>query len=67
MMIRNFLMLLSTWQEEVGAKKIAKKTVKDLWWKRRLDKGIKRLRKDLGIIDAWQTDEWHKYNAGEKC
>ena len=44
-------------QQEVGAKKIAKKTVKDLWWKRRLDKGIKRLRKDLGIIGAWQTDE----------
>ena len=29
MMTRNFLMLLGTWQEEVGAKKIAKKTVKD--------------------------------------
>ena len=48
--------------ELVGAKKIEPKPKKEPWWKRRIERDIECLRKDLSIIESWFTGKWKNKN-----
>ena len=44
--------------ELVGAKKVEAKPRKEPWWKRRIERDIESLRKDLSLIDRWFSGKW---------
>ena len=43
--------------ELVGAKKVEAKSKKEPWRKRRIERDIESLRKDLSLIDRWFSGE----------
>ena len=44
--------------EILGAKKIEVKQKQEPFWKRRIEKDIENLRRDLSMIDSWFTGKW---------
>ena len=52
--------------ELVGAKEPTTRAEKAPYWKRRIEGDLKRLRKDLGRIEAWFKGKWKRCKAGAK-
>ena len=44
--------------ELLGAKKLTGKPKQEPWWKRRIEKDIDSLRKDLSVIESWFYGKW---------
>ena len=44
--------------ELLGAKKSTTKPKQEPWWKRRIEKDIEFLRKDMSVIESWFSGKW---------